>query len=138
MYILFLSLRSSVKTKISELYLTSYIHPPKPESFIEKTWQILFKPAEYFIKQLYLFGPAKLGFWQGISAPEMCAQLTKVNSELWKANLGECETLISRDFHAFYITISSATLLLLFWRFIDIGLMTCCSRRSIVYLQKNE
>jgi hypothetical protein len=106
----------------------------QPQTFFEKGWYFLFKPAEYIIKQLYFYGPAKFGFWQGITAPEMCAQLTKVRTDLWKSNLEECETLISRDFHAFYISISSATLLLLFWRSIDIGLSACCSRR-IVYLK---
>jgi hypothetical protein len=105
---------------------------------LESAWHWLFKPAEYAIKQLYFHGPAKFGFWHGIGAPEICARLTKVGSDLWKANPGECETLISRDFHAFYISINSATLLLLFWRGIDIGLSAWCSRRNIVYLSKTD
>jgi len=114
-----------------------------PVQFLETVWHWVFKPAEYATKQLYFNGPSKFGFWQGLSAPEICERLTRVGADLWNQNPRECETLISRDFHAFYITINSISLFLLFWRSIDIGLnaaISCCSRRpyppsNLVYFQ---
>ena len=53
---------------------------------------------------LYIYGPASLGFWQGAPAESICAQLSGTSEVFWNApeNALECDAMIDRRFEAYH------------------------------------
>jgi len=62
-------------------------------------------------RNLYIHGPAALGFWQGASTEKICAQLSGTSEVFWSDsdNYFECEAMIDRRFEA-YNSLLAATL----------------------------
>ena len=57
------------------------------------------------LKRLYLLGPSVLGlgFWEGQSTEDICAQLSTAPSSFWVAHLDECQALIDRHLRSFVV-----------------------------------
>ena len=91
------------------------------------------------LANLYLDGPAALGFWGGVAMPDICAQLTNTNSQFWTSsaeNMRECEAHVERHFNSWMVltttvTYFCATAAMMRWML--------CRRRStpaqVIYLQ---
>nr|QYA18853.1 hypothetical protein KOM_12_585 [Clandestinovirus] len=58
------------------------------------------------LRFVYLHGPSinGFGFWNGVPSSQICAQLTKVESDHWKQHSVPCDTLIERQIDAFIVT----------------------------------
>ena len=52
----------------------------------------------YPLRMLYLHGPrwGRVGFWEGRSEPNICAELTGAPAVLWQREHGECRSMIDR------------------------------------------
>ncbi len=67
----------------------------------------IFKPV--FVQPfewLYREGPVALGFWGGLTPPDICAQLTNTHAHFWNAtdpNRQECLDLIDRHFWSWMV-----------------------------------
>lgn len=62
------------------------------------------------LRGLYFYGPTLggYGFWGGLGAPDMCAQLTHVSALDWMssdAQVARCSALLERKFDAFAYTV---------------------------------
>ena len=60
--------------------------------------------------QLYLRGPTALGFWGGLPAANVCARLTKTDTNFWlrsDENIHECTATIDREINA-WMTVLAA------------------------------
>jgi len=54
---------------------------------------LLLLPARH----LFLYGPTLLGCWHGLPLPDVCAGMTGVSADFWRASndkLKECETTV--------------------------------------------
>ena len=63
---------------------------------------ILYYTFEWPLRQLYLRGPAVLGygFWEGMELTEICCRLTGVPSGHWDLNMAACDAVIDRKLDA--------------------------------------
>ena len=66
------------------------------------------------LRTLYFNGPSLhgYGFWNGAQSTDICASLTGTSSLFWLSQLGECDTLLDRHFHAFLITVQMGVYIL--------------------------
>jgi len=75
------------------------------ESIKEATKYIFYYP----LKTLYFYGPSfgNYGFWNGKYPHDICSQLTMIPSYTWsqKELQGECNDLLEKNFHSFYVGI---------------------------------
>jgi hypothetical protein len=61
--------------------------------------------------RLYLHGPAVLGFWGGLPRPNVCARLTRTDSNFWVQTAEterECQQTIDREIDAWLTVIAAA------------------------------
>ncbi len=64
------------------------------------------------LKRLYFNGPdlksfgiVSIGFWNGLTNAEICAQLTTISERHWHENQGLCDNRIHRQFMAFVVIV---------------------------------
>ena len=59
------------------------------------------------LKFVYLSGPslAGFGFWNGVPYSQICAQLTRVETDHWKENAVACQSLVDRQVDAFVVSL---------------------------------
>ena len=59
------------------------------------------------IRKLYFFGPSLsgVGFWRGLSPPEICSHLTSYSEAFWSENPGDCHILLENKFYSFLVSI---------------------------------
>jgi hypothetical protein len=73
------------------------------DSINEATKYVFYYP----LKTLYFYGPSfgNYGFWNGKYPHDICSQLTMIPSYTWsqKELQGECNELLEKHFHSFYI-----------------------------------
>jgi len=72
----------------------------------KKTRRMLRLVSDFFLapfRNLYISGPAALGFWQGADPESICAQLTGTSESVWHHPdaAPECFSLIDRRFEAY-------------------------------------
>lgn len=53
------------------------------------------------LRQLYLYGPAVLGFWAGQSNSQICQSITTYSELFWQSNPQQCIDMIEGKFTAF-------------------------------------
>jgi hypothetical protein len=55
---------------------------------------------------LFRAGPSihGVGFWQGKSDSEVCAEMTNTRGQFWTENSSECQDLIHKRFRSFHIS----------------------------------
>lgn len=75
--------------------------------FLQATYDALLGS---WLWSLYRAGPLRLGFWRGLSDPEVCARLTPSSESTdWVTGTGEptagCKTMIDRDFRTFEVMV---------------------------------
>lgn len=88
-----------------------------------------------FGEYIYFNGPSKLGFWNGISKSEACAELTRVPSDVWIKQSQACEDLLFRDFQAYCIGAGIVTGGIFLWKGLD-ALIWSCTLRKFVHINK--
>lgn len=74
---------------------------------------------------VYFNGPARLGFWHGVSAEEACAQMTRVPSNVWERESDACENLLSKDFRAMCIGVGLLGGVMFTWKLLDVWVWMC-------------
>lgn len=59
----------------------------------------------HFLARLYIYGPqiGGIGFWQGRTPEQICAQLSPSNEAFWGRNPDECHQIISRHFYSWVV-----------------------------------
>ena len=59
------------------------------------------------IRKLYFFGPSLsgVGFWRGLSPPEICSHLTSYSEAFWSENPTDCHILLENKFYSFLVSI---------------------------------
>lgn len=68
--------------------------------------QVMRHVAEPPLRELYFAGPRLkgYGFWNGLPAADICAQITQTSAEVWqKYNQPQCAILLEQNFQAFYV-----------------------------------
>jgi len=58
------------------------------------------------------FGMLSVGFWNGVSKSEICAQLTTIQQQHWLEHEDLCEKRIERQFLAFVVMVEFAAYML--------------------------
>ena len=87
-------------------------------------WVVIGLPLQYF----YRTGPTVLGGWQGMNNADICAKLTKVPSEFWKENAGECESVVEKHFSGYYAVIKVGLYMYTLYKIISL----CWFRYTVV------
>ena len=62
------------------------------------------------LRRLYLGGPRSLGFWGGMALADICARMSGVPAEFWRARgeQGEqCDALVRRELAAFVVGVEA-------------------------------
>ena len=103
---------------IDALVPTNYALAPEPISATSlgaRLANVTANVANYLVVRplanLYLEGPAVLGFWGGVSMEDICAQLTSTNANFWTssdANTRECEAHVERHFNSWMVLTTTA------------------------------
>lgn len=57
------------------------------------------------LRQLYLYGPAVLGFWAGQPPSQICQSITTYSEVFWQNNSQQCIDMIDDKFTAFRKTV---------------------------------
>ncbi len=80
------------------------------------THNVLFSRVEQLVAwflhvplfNLYFFGPriGSYGFWQGRELHDICAEMTGIPADHWRANRSTCESLIANRFEAYVVVIT--------------------------------
>ena len=81
--------------------------------------------------QLYLRGPTALGFWGGLPLPNVCARLTRTDSDFWvrtSESEQECRQTIDREIEA-WITVMAAVAYCTAGYMLLLGIAGSCRRR---------
>ena len=89
----------------------------------------LVAPIVNTFRFVYFNGPARLGFWHGVSAEEACAQMTRVPSTVWERESDACENLLSKDFRAMCIGAGIVCGALCTWKLLDVWIWMCALQR---------
>lgn len=95
------------------------------------------QPLKQLGEYIYFNGPSKLGFWNGISKSEACAELTRVPNEIWKKEFDACDDLLYRDFKAYCIGAGIITGVIFLWKGLD-ALIWSCTIRKMIHHQESK
>ena len=64
-----------------------------------------------------------VGFWQGKSPTDMCAELTTFASDFWAAHPAECDQIVHQHLRTFLVSVETALYSTLLYRCVS-GYMT--------------
>ena len=62
------------------------------------------------LERLFFHGPSIMGvgFWQGKSPTDMCAELTTFASDFWAAHPAECDQIVHQHLRTFLVSVETA------------------------------
>jgi hypothetical protein len=75
------------------------------------------------------FGIINIGFWNGMTHAEICAQLTTISEHHWLEHRGLCDSRIERQFSSFVVTVECVLY------FLAVGY---CVKRLFLYFFPDE
>lgn len=98
---------NSILTKLAPSIVPQYV-----KTFFEPVTKIISFICHSIVTRpiawLYLNGPQKLGFWEGLHPSQICARLTNTDSAFWQLTLeneNECHNVIQRHFTSWMVLV---------------------------------
>lgn len=85
------------------------------------------------LAKLYLLGPSinnNIGFWQGKSLIDICAEITQTSSVFWQNHPSQCFTIVENRFFGF-VSVIECLIVFIFWYHIARSAINRCKRSCV-------